>query len=58
VKDAMGVPFDQLLEKFSAERQIDGAFLTHACILGRFMRVQPFGMKPPEGTEILDFELG
>jgi hypothetical protein len=57
VKDATGIPLDQLLYKFLAEGQIDMAFFAYAGIPGGFMGVGTLCMKPSERTEILNVEL-
>jgi len=57
VKDTLGIPLDQLLDKFLAERQIEMTFFAYAGIPGSFMGVRALCMKPSERTEILDVEL-
>ena len=56
VKEALGIPLDQLFDKFLAEGQVDVTFFAYAGIPGGFMRVGPLCMKPSERTEILYFK--
>ncbi len=57
VKDASGIPLDQLLDKFLAKGQIDMTFFAYVGIPGSFMSVGTLCMKPSERTEILNVEL-